>query len=192
MTTDDPALVARDLVRDLVLTYIDHPDDLTVETKEVPGALYFKVKGHADDYGKLVGKGGAHVTSLKIIVSLMGEAVGMLYSFKLDEPDPGERRPMRAMAYAKTFDPEPSRELLDRLMAALPVGDFVVDVKQTGRGPLAFTFTISVRDAADYMLMTVAPEDMNPRITAVGAIGTLFRAAANKAGVKFQITAAKS
>lgn len=192
MTTEDPAIIACELLRDLVETYIDHPEELRIATEAFPGAIYFKLQGHADDYGKLVGKGGAHIGAMNVIVRLMGDAVGMLYSFKLEEPEAGERRPLRPLMLARTFDPEPSRQLLDRLIAALPVGDFVVNVEQTCRAPLSYTFTIGVRAAEDYALMTVAPGDAKPQMTLVGAIGTLFRAAANKAGVKFQITVAKS
>lgn len=180
-----------DLIRELVESYIDHPRDLTLEGKPFASAVYWSMRGHADDYGKLVGKRGAHVNALAFLVRIMGHAQKELHSFKLEEPSPGERREAAPAKAAETYDPRPARDLLCRLLEALDIGQFVVEAKVERNlnprvdFPLFVRFEIGVRSHDDYEVMVM--ESASSALTVIGSLGMLFRARANKEGVGVQL-----
>jgi predicted RNA-binding protein YlqC (UPF0109 family) len=189
-----------EVLRALVTTFIDHPACLEINAEEFTGAVYWSLRGNADDHGKLVGKGGSHVKAMTFLVAQFGVARGEIHAFKLLEPTVGVRRPATPPKTAQSFDEEPARKILERVIGALAVGEYVVStsyesgkyVSQANRSgsneamPLSYVFQIAVRDDTDYRSLTVPP-DVVDGATVVGALGTLYRASANKEGVKFQL-----
>lgn len=191
MTTE--TLRLHELLRDLVASYTDHTHALELAAKEVPGAVYWTLRGHADDYGKLVGKSGAHVKALGYLVTALGVADGELFTFKLLEPEPAPRRPSSPVKEATKYDPKPAGELLTRLLGELGIGQYAVTgITDASRVPIFVTYEIAVRDAEDYSALTVGPtEGEYVGQTLIGALGTLFRARANRDGVRFQLNVIK-
>jgi predicted RNA-binding protein YlqC (UPF0109 family) len=187
MTTQTEQI--NDLLRALVETFIDHAHALSISAKEVPGAVYWTMQGHADDYGKLVGKKGAHVNALTLLVASLGTAADQLFTFKLLEPEPAPRRAASPPKQATHYDPRPARELLCRILENLGLGQFAVEAKPTpsGKTPIEVLFEISVRTEEDYRALTVAADNSSEGLSVIAALGTLFRAHANKGGIRTQL-----
>lgn len=185
MTTQTEQI--NDLLRELVETFIDHPHALALTPKEVPGATYWTMQGHADDYGKLVGKKGAHVDALTLLVSSLGEAADQLFTFKLLEPEPAPRRAASPPKQAEHYDPRPARDLLCRILENLGLGQFAVEAKITKAGQIEVLFEITVRTDEDYRALTVAPDNSPKGLSVIAALGTLYRAHANKGGIRTQL-----
>ncbi len=185
MTTQTEQL--NDLLRELVESFIDHAHALSISAKEVPGAVYWTMQGHADDYGKLVGKKGAHVNALTLLVSALGTAADQLFTFKLLEPEPAPRRPASPPKTASSYDPRPARDLLCRILENLGLGQFCVESKIDKGAQISVTFEIAVRTDEDYRALTVAPGNTPDALSIIVALGTLFRAHANKGGIRTQL-----
>lgn len=177
-----------DLLRDLLTAFIDYPDELAIEPKDFRDAVYWSVQGHTDDHPKLVGKGGAHVKAIKYLLLRMGTAVDTVYSFELLDPEPGRRRQESPQKNAESYDPTPACDLLIRLLEGLGIGQYAVESKQdaTAINPLRYEFNILVRDREDYLLLTAYEKDRDGQ-TIISALGTLFRAIANRDGVRIQL-----
>jgi predicted RNA-binding protein YlqC (UPF0109 family) len=174
-----------DLLRDLATAFIDHPEKLDVSFKEFPGACNWSMRGHADDQPKLVGKRGAHIQALAFIVKALGLTNDSLYKLKLLEPEPDARRDASPPRLASDYDPRAMRDLLCRVLENLGIGEFKVEAVTSPGMPIAVLFNIHTRTAEDYTALTVAPEVGG--LTVVGALGTLFRAHANKVGVRINL-----
>jgi predicted RNA-binding protein YlqC (UPF0109 family) len=173
-----------DLIRDLAISFIDHPETLELSVKEHPGACYWAMRGHADDQPKLVGKRGAHVQALGFLVKALGQSNDSLYTFKLLEPEPAPRRDTSPPKLASDYDMRPMRDLLCRVLENLGIGDFKVEGVFSPGMPISILFNIRTRTPEDYATLTVAPDG---GLTIVGALGTLFRASANRDGVRINL-----
>ena len=178
-----------DLMRELVESFIDYPTSLALAAKEVPGSVYWSMQGHADDTPKLIGIRGAHFNALRFLFLRLGRVRDLLYTFKVNEPERAQRRESSPPKVAKAYDPRKAKELLSQILDALLIGQYVVDIKlaHKDKTPLEYTFIIFTRDEADYDDLTVAPQGSIDTMTIVAALGTIFRAYANKDGVKFVI-----
>lgn len=196
MTTETEQL--GDLIRDLVATYVEHADELRLEGKEHPGAVYWTLSGHAEDYGKLVGKQGAHYEALRTLVAAFGQSRGELHVLnRFAEPEFVRRRPPAEPKTRTTYDPKPAVEMLERVLAEI-VGEFRVEAHvRPNRDPripfaLLATLTIFVRSEADYATLAAPPQFVSrENATLVAAIGQLFRARAVREGVAIQIDVSK-
>jgi predicted RNA-binding protein YlqC (UPF0109 family) len=181
------------LLRDLVSRFVEKPDALRIAKQEAQdGSCYFVLAGDPDDGGRLAGKEGSHVDALALIVFAFGKANGRAYTFRLvNGPRPEFRAKLEPRA-AVEYDAEPARELLGRVLAAMDLGEFAVDVGPGAgsRHALTFVFTVRVKDVRDQLALT-NPIDPNSPDTLVGALGTLFRAIAKKDGVRMNLVVEK-
>jgi hypothetical protein len=60
----------------LVTGVVDHPDDVTVRTRQLRRGDVLEVRVHPDDLGKVIGRGGRTATSFrKVIGALAGGVV---------------------------------------------------------------------------------------------------------------------
>lgn len=192
MTTETEKL--SDLIRDVVASYVDHGSEIQIDAREHPGAVYWSIRGHAEDYGKLVGKQGAHFEALRSLIAALGDAREELHVLnRFEEPDAARRRRPSDNAPAETYDPKPAADLLSRVVEHL-VGQFAVVAEvRPNRDPrvpfiLFVTLTITVRSEEDYADL-VAPKNGRALVEALGA---LFRARANRDGVAMQIDVARA
>lgn len=182
------------LLRDLVGSYVDHGDELQVDAREHPGAVYWSIRGHAEDYGKLVGKGGAHFEALRTLIGAIGDAREELHVLnRFEEPEAARRRRPSDLAPAESYDADPAVMLLSRILENL-VGDFnLASNVRANRDPripfkLFVTLTITVRTEEDHAELVTSKSGS----TVVGALGALFRARANREGVAIQIDVARA
>lgn len=182
-----------DLLRELVSSYVDHEDELAIDAREHPGAVYWSIRGHAEDYGKLVGKQGAHFEALRTLIAAIGEAREELHVLnRFEEPEAARRRRPSDAEPAETYDPRPARDLLCRVLEPL-VGDFKVEATvKPNRDPripfpLFVTLTVTVRTEEDHGELVAQKQGT----TLVGALGALFRARANRDGIGIQIDVAR-
>ncbi len=186
-----------DLIRDLAGALIEHPGDLLLEREEHDHFCRWKMDAHAADMSKLVGSGGSHVRALALLVMAFGAANESEYQFELArEPHTGKRGPVFSEPAAKDYDVRPARELLERIVAGLNVGEHAVNAVLRDPGDpanntaMVFRFTILVRAHDDYDVFLVSPFETRPgreSANIVGAIGTLFRAIASTEGVRFEV-----
>ena len=178
-----------EIIRTLVKSFIDHPHNLLIETKEHPGIVYWTMQFHADDHSKAVGKRGAHYDALKLLITEIGRAHDVQYILRrYREPEPAERQENMRRGCPEEYDANPAVALLVKILELLDVGQFIVEIAQAqGEHPLSFTLSIIVREPKDYNTLTVPREENALPMTTVGAIGTLFRAYGNRNGVKFAI-----
>jgi predicted RNA-binding protein YlqC (UPF0109 family) len=177
--------VIHDLIRRLLEAFIDHPTALIVDAKELPGRVDWKVKVHADDYGKVAGRQGAHIQALQLIVTCLGATIGEDYRLALLEPDPGPRRGRSPEHRARSYEPISAVLLLQDILGEILESDPVVEVAEStaADGTLCFTFRIKPASQQDRATLCESPEPGEP--TLITALGALYRAYANKDGVTF-------
>lgn len=194
-----------DLLRDLAGALVDKPEAIRVATQAaLDGTSYWAVKGDPEDESKLVGRDGSHVNALRLVVQEIGRANGKVYTFRLITDNDARARPPGNPRDVLEYDPRPARDLLCRILAELELAEFAVEVGP-GAGPrnsLRFDFAVRVKEAADYSELlkprrlvlregSARAEEVAVEMPIVDALGTLFRAIAKRAGVRFQINVVK-
>lgn len=176
------------LIWDLLAAIVWRKESLRLEVVERDGAMIWKAQGHTDDQPKLVGRQYSHYEALKLVVRALGDAEGLFYSYKLIEPAPGPRAAARVPVIVTSYDVKPAVQLLSRLMESLRILRVVHGVEHMeGIPPLTYRLTLSVASNTDYRRLIVPPEDYSGDLTLIAALGTLFRAYANRDGVKFEL-----
>ena len=186
--------MTRDLIRDLTAAFVDHPETIRAEAQEGEDATaYFMLKGHDDDESKLVGTGGSHVDALAFLIAAIGVANEWTYTFRLLTKGLPRETPKREQRNAISYDPEPARLLLVRILHALDFTGYEVAVSPGAgaRDSLTFAFTIRPGNSDDNAVLRVPHEielrDRTLRMALIDAIGTLFRAVARRGGVRFHV-----
>jgi predicted RNA-binding protein YlqC (UPF0109 family) len=58
---------AIDLVRYLVTSLVDNPDDVTIAPDECDDGLVITITTHPDDVGKVIGRGGRTIKSIRTL-----------------------------------------------------------------------------------------------------------------------------
>lgn len=185
-----------DLIRRLIESFIDHPQSLRIETSDRNGHVYFLMQCHADDHPKMVGKGGSHFHALRLIIAELGKQAETSYKLcRYQEPEPAPRRERSASKMVTSYSPDDACRLMEAIFANLCAGQYAVEAEMNpALRPLTYTINITTRDSADYIALTRyasstehIPENAESPMTIIGAIGTLFRAYANRDGVRFSV-----
>ncbi len=57
-----------DLVSFITVNLVDHPDDVLVGVVEKQGRQIYQVRVHADDLGKVIGKGGQTARAIRTLL----------------------------------------------------------------------------------------------------------------------------
>ncbi|WP_026875497.1 RNA-binding protein [Jiangella gansuensis] len=58
----------------LVAGVVDHPDDVSVRTRQLRRGRLLEVRVHPDDLGKVIGRGGRTATSFRTVVSALSDS----------------------------------------------------------------------------------------------------------------------
>lgn len=192
---------AENLIHDLAAAFVDKPEALLTSSQvALDGAIYFSLKGHPIDEGRLVGTKGCHVDALTFLLVLVGQAQDERFTFRLiTRQEPRQNKPLDDR-HVVSYDPERIRQLLARILDELGFDNCAVSVGPWAgaQHSLSFSFTIKPESSADYELLmkeikavifpateVYAEKSMTLRIVEV--LGTIFRAIAKKDGVRFSI-----
>lgn len=173
-----------DLLRRLMESYLFFPRDLHIEPKGDGARTDFVVEVHPDDQKLAIGYRGCHIKAMFLILALIGRAEKKDYRFVLVDrvPQLSERA---APIQAQRYDPFPARNLLLETLKAIFEDTPIVEMTGSDFPPLNYTFLIRCAGENDWLRLTssIRRDDL----TLEGALGTIFRAWANKDGVVFKI-----
>lgn len=64
------------LVRYLVTSLVEHPDDVSIVTRESETSTSFEVTVHPDDTGKVIGRGGRVIKAIRVLARAAASANG--------------------------------------------------------------------------------------------------------------------
>lgn len=56
----------------IVLAMVDHPESVKVERKEDEFGVLLELEVHPEDTGKIIGKGGQTIKSLRVLLRIVG------------------------------------------------------------------------------------------------------------------------
>ena len=79
-------------VIDVLTPMLDHPEALRVDVKGEGRKLDVLIHAEARDRGRIIGKGGRMITSLRTLAKVAGEKAGVIVNLELfdgDEPEAG-------------------------------------------------------------------------------------------------------
>lgn len=73
---------------------LDHPEDLRIETKEDGRKRDFLIHAEVKDRGRIIGKNGRMISSLRTLCQVAGEKTGVRVGLEIFEEE-GEKRSHR-------------------------------------------------------------------------------------------------
>jgi len=182
------------LLEDLLLSLVDKEGALTLRANEHTGRIDWTVGVDINDITKIIGKGGAHMRAIRLIVDLMGRAKNPveIWNFEHDEPEEGLRHRREDMEQPNFHDPEDDTILLSEILSAIGV-----DCSVAVSGAIAGGFDFSIRphsQAANQALLEPHEaiykrwqKEREP-LNLAAALGTLWRAVGKKNGVRYRVS----
>jgi len=80
-------------LKDVLAPVVDHPEDLRIEVSGDGKKRDVLIHADARDRGRIIGKSGRMISSLRTLVKAAGEKSGLVVSLELyEEDDPREPR----------------------------------------------------------------------------------------------------
>lgn len=70
-----------DALEHLVAGVVDHPDDVSVRTKQLRRGKLLEVRVHPDDLGKVIGRGGRTASSFRTVIGALSDGGGVRIDF---------------------------------------------------------------------------------------------------------------
>lgn len=67
----------KELLEFLARELVDHPDDVEVSEHEDDRGLVFELRVHAEDMGKVIGKGGRTARAIRTVMRAAGARAGV-------------------------------------------------------------------------------------------------------------------
>lgn len=173
-----------ELLRKLMESFLFFPRDLHIEPKGEDGRIDFVIEVHPDDQKLAIGFRGCHIKAMHLILHMIGRAEKKDYRFVLVDrvPQQSERA---APQIAQRYDPLPAKALLLELLKAVFDYTPIIEMTRSEVAPLTYTFSIICATEHDWLRLTT--KTGRDAINLEGAIGTIYRAWANKDGVVFNI-----
>ena len=177
------------LLKELVCAIVSKPEELRVVsqwTKERDGC-FFGIKGAPADDGILLGKQRSHFDALDAVMDRIGYAQRKTFTLAIRTTPMLDEPPRREFVQSFEHDPKKSAELLRRILVAMGISDFRIEVgpDSIARHGLSFVFTIHTTDYFAGILLRFFEDD--PGESLVTVMGTLWRAIAMRQGVRYQI-----
>lgn len=77
------------LLHKIVCAMVDRPEFVVIKTLVAEDGASFAIDVHSDDTGKIIGRQGRNVKSLRTIVSAMGQKLHRRYVLVVDEGNLG-------------------------------------------------------------------------------------------------------
>jgi predicted RNA-binding protein YlqC (UPF0109 family) len=187
-TLHSETVQAMAIIRSLCALFTAKPEALQIEVvEETPYSVKFDLKTCRDDHHKLIGRGGATIRALSLIVNCLFPESQVGYAIRdLKEPDSGERAPFMPAKAVDAYDPSAARDKLGELLEKLCVDRCVVSVEEDREDhPLRFTFTVIPSDPGDYDFLMGSGMPAKP----LKALDTIWRAYGAANGVIFRVEA---
>ena len=79
----------RDLVEFIIKSLVDNPDEVSVNQVEAENTNILEIKANAEDYGKIIGRRGRIVNSIRTLLAVVARDSGK--KWLLDVPNKDER-----------------------------------------------------------------------------------------------------
>jgi predicted RNA-binding protein YlqC (UPF0109 family) len=179
------------LILRIVRAITEHTETATVTQEHIPKKTQWYIRVHPEDQGKVRGRKAAHIIALQYIVQEIGynhdevQRVTLLDSPSFERIE-GIRSPLRM---AEHYNPMDAHELLHDILTAILASPFRIDVRTlTETAPLAYDFHITTTTEEDQAALLESYDEDPTRNTLIAALGTLWRAYANREGVEFKIS----
>ena len=78
-------------LKDVLTPLLDHPEDLRVEVQGEGRKRDVLIHAEARDRGRIIGKSGRMISSLRTLVKAAGEKSGLIISLELHEDEPDQQ-----------------------------------------------------------------------------------------------------
>ena len=192
-----------EILKRLVAALVIDVDSIRIERADFVRRRAWTVRVHLDDAGKVIGKKGAHLQALALLVGLIGVRCNERFELKFEKSeDTGEfPRDTPAPQPQEQFNASEATALLHDLLALVLESPARIAVTSRVVHPMnrrretdpkvEITFAISAGTVQDNELLK---EDIGPdpekRVSPEAALGTLWRAIGKKDGVSFVIKVA--
>ncbi|HYD34545.1 MAG TPA: KH domain-containing protein [Vitreimonas sp.] len=88
----------KNLLEFLLIHLVDHPEDVVVEEHEDDRGVVFTLHVHPDDMGRVIGKGGAVIQSIRNIAKIRAVKEGIRAHIVLAEAEEGSEAAPEAVA----------------------------------------------------------------------------------------------
>lgn len=185
---------AEALIRRLIEAMVDAPREVRVKPIVPEGSrdlnsrfVKWSVGVHTHDFGKLVGKLGAHKRALMLVVEAMGARADADWCLA-PEPPNGQSVRKPKIPRATHFDASPCLQLICETLELIFEESAQVTVTQTFDGSLIVALLrITPRTPQDAGMLIQACEVEGEVITLLDALRIIFRAIGHQQGVAVKI-----
>lgn len=170
------------LIRELLKLLTFRHEAIRIEPEEFEGQVTWYVQVPAEDMGRVVGNNGACISALNAIIKATGQFLAPEKPHRIHLEEPG-RAHGRHKPDPDEYDLESFVPVLEQTLSAVGVQEYQVSCHAGKQGAHSYLLNILVRSYEDYLLL-MAPSDYS---TLIGDMGTVFRSAAGKDGVKLSL-----
>jgi predicted RNA-binding protein YlqC (UPF0109 family) len=73
--------VVSEVIEHLVRGIVDHPDDVSVRSKDLRRGRLFEVRVNPEDLGKVIGRGGRTATAIRTVAGALAGRAGARIDF---------------------------------------------------------------------------------------------------------------
>ena len=77
----------KDFIKMLIVSIVEYPQDIQIEQSTDDAGEFYQVRVNKKDMGMLIGKGGEHISAIKLIVKLAGFRQNKKVFVKVEEPE---------------------------------------------------------------------------------------------------------
>lgn len=77
----------KDALTYIVTSIVDNPDDVVVEEENVEGVVNFSIKANSEDIGKIIGKEGKIIRSIRNIMKIRAMKEGVRINISIVDSD---------------------------------------------------------------------------------------------------------
>jgi predicted RNA-binding protein YlqC (UPF0109 family) len=155
MNTTTTATRIEKVMRSLINSLIDHPQDLELEVEPMVNVISARARVNMADMGMIIGQGGRTVRALDAVIGFMATQAGYRAEpFRPDEPSVGHPKQSVPMTVQHDFNAEPTRAWLHGVVLDI-MGECEVSHRTSGKISTAFTITTAA-NVSDQALALLA------------------------------------
>ncbi len=173
-----------DLISRLLEALVDAPRDLELDAVPLTGRVNWRCKVNISDTGRIVGKLGAHMRALKVVIAAMGRRYQEDWRFEMIEPDDGVRQDRPKMPAPKSYNPSDAGSLLLSIVSAITAHAPEVTIRHSLPD---FHFQLGGLTQQDHSILVTPLTVDRASDPPCAALSTLWRAYGRQHGVNFFI-----